>query len=323
MKHERDYKGHLVDLSVEIAGLKLAKPTCMLSGNAGFGTEYTRVSGFSNRDAGAVFLKGTTLEEKVGNAMHRVWETPAGLLNSIGLQNPGARYVVDELLPQLDFSETNFIANVSGGSLDEYAEVTRIFDDSPVAAIEVNISCPNVKKGGAAFGNDPAMSAQVVEACRGATNKPLIIKMSPNQTDIAANAKGCVEAGADAISAVNTMMGMSIDIHAQRPFLGNNQGGLSGPAIKPMALLKVHQIYQAIKSYNVPIIGQGGISCAEDAIEFLLAGASAVGVGTALAKDPLIVKRINQGIEKYMKQHNVQAVSELTGRLQLNNQTGC
>jgi dihydroorotate dehydrogenase (NAD+) catalytic subunit len=312
-----------MDLSVEIAGMKWQKPVAMVSGNAGYGTEYHTVSGFSPSDLGALFLKGTTLEPKIGNAMHRVWETPSGLLNSIGLQNPGARSVVDALLPLLDFSQTHYIANVSGGSLEEYAEVTRIFDDSPVQAIEVNISCPNVKKGGAAFGNDPHMSAQVVEACRKVTNKPLIVKMSPNQTDVAANAKGCIEAGADVISAINTLMGMSIDIHSRRPDLGNNQGGLSGPAVKPVALLRVHQIYQVAKAHKIPVIGQGGINSPEDAIEFLLAGASAVGVGTALARDPLLPKKINQGIQKYMRQYGFQSVGELTGKMELNTATLC
>jgi dihydroorotate dehydrogenase (NAD+) catalytic subunit len=312
-----------MDLSVEIAGMKWQTPVSLASGNAGYGSEYMTVSGFNPRDLGAVFLKGTTLEPKVGNVMHRVWESPCGLLNSIGLQNPGARAVVDALLPLLDFGQTNYIANVSGGSLEEYAQVTAIFDDSPVQAIEVNISCPNVKKGGAAFGNDPAMSAQVVEACRKVTTKPLIIKMSPNQTDVAANAKGCIEAGADAISAINTLMGMSIDIHARRPDLGNNMGGLSGPAVKPVALLRVHQIYQVAKAHNIPVIGLGGITTAEDAIEFLLAGASAVSVGTGMARDPLIAKRINKGIEKYMRQYKIARVSDLTGGLTLNDGKLC
>lgn len=293
----------------------------MASGNAGYGIEYQAVSGFSNRDIGAVFLKGTTLEPKLGNKAERVMESPCGLLNSIGLQNPGAKEVIAKYLPQLDLSESQFIINVSGSSIEEYAEVVRLFDQTDLPAIEVNISCPNVKKGGAAFGNDPDMAARVVEACRASTTKPLIVKLSPNQTDIAEGARRVIEAGADVLSAINTLMGMQIDIHTGKPTLGNNQGGLSGPAIKPVALLKVHQIYQVAKLHNVPIIGLGGISCASDVIEFMMAGASMVAIGTAIARDPLLVKKINKDLVKYMKQHNLQKISDLTGKLELNTNT--
>ncbi|MES9900451.1 MAG: dihydroorotate dehydrogenase [Sedimenticola sp.] len=305
-------------LAVDFCGLNFATPLVLLSGCVGFGEEYTRVKGFSNRDAGAVCLKGTTLEPRLGNQPHRVYETPEGMLNAIGLQNPGVTKVVNDILPSLDFSETRFIANVSGSSVEEYEEVTRRFDDSPIDAIEINISCPNVKEGGVAFGNDPAMSARVVEACRRATNKPLITKLSPNQTDIAANAKGCIEAGSDAFSVINTLMGMAIDIDSRSPIIGNNQGGLSGPAIKPVALLKVHQVYQVCRDHGIPIIGQGGVTCAEDALEFIIAGASAVGVGTALFYDPLVCTKINQGINDYLERHQLQSVMQLTGSLQLN-----
>jgi dihydroorotate dehydrogenase (NAD+) catalytic subunit len=204
--------------------------------------------------------------------------------------------------------------------VEEYFEVTRRFDDSPIDAIEINISCPNVKEGGVAFGNDPAMSARVVEACRKATNKPLITKLSPNQTDIAANAKGCIEAGSDAFAVINTLMGMAIDIESRSPLIGNNQGGLSGPAIKPVALLKVHQVYRVCRDHNIPIIGQGGITSAEDALEFIIAGASAVGVGTALFYDPLICKTINTGIKRYLERHQLPSVDHLVGTLRLNQQ---
>ncbi|MES9944854.1 MAG: dihydroorotate dehydrogenase [Candidatus Thiodiazotropha sp.] len=307
-------------LQTEFCGLKFNTPIVLLSGCVGFGEEYTRVSGFSNRDAGAVCLKGTTQEPRLGNQPHRVYETPDGMLNAIGLQNPGVDHVINEILPSLDFTETRFIANVSGSTVEEYFEVTRRFDDSPIDAIEINISCPNVKEGGVAFGNDPAMSARVVAACRKATRKPLITKLSPNQTDIAANAKGCIEAGSDAFAVINTLMGMAIDIESRSPLIGNNQGGLSGPAIKPVALLKVHQVHQVCRHHNIPIIGQGGIASAEDAIEFMIAGASAVGVGTALFYDPLICKTINTGILQYMERHRLQSVDHLVGTLQLNQQ---
>jgi dihydroorotate dehydrogenase (NAD+) catalytic subunit len=307
-------------LAVDFCGLTFNTPLVLLSGCVGFGEEYTRVEGFSNRDAGAVCLKGTTLEPRLGNPPHRIYETPAGMLNAIGLQNPGARAVVNEILPQLDFSETRFIANVSGSTVEEYREVTRIFDDSPIDAIEINISCPNVKEGGVTFGNDPDMSARVVAACREATQKPLITKLSPNQTDIAENARRCIEAGTDAFAVINTLMGMAIDIERRRPVIGNNQGGLSGPAIKPIALLKVHQVYQVAKRHGVPIIGQGGVASAEDAIEFLLAGSTAVGVGTALFYDPLVLPKINAGIVAYLQRHGFRQVSELVGALELNGQ---
>ncbi len=293
-------------------------PLVLLSGCVGFGEEYTRIKGFSNQDVGAVCLKGTTLEPRLGNKPHRVYETPAGMLNAIGLQNPGSQHVVNEILPALDFTETRFIANLSGNTVEEYAEIAKIFDDSPIDAMEINISCPNVKEGGMAFGNDPDMSARVVAACRKVTQKPLITKLSPNQTDIAENARRCIEAGSDAFAAINTLMGMAIDIEKCQPVIGNNQGGLSGPAIKPIALLKVHQVHQVCKAHNIPIIGQGGITTAQDALEFLIAGASAVGIGTALFYDPLVCSKINVGISDYLKQHHFNNVADLVGTLELN-----
>lgn len=295
--------------------MRFNTPLVLLSGCVGFGEEYTRVSGFSNRDAGAVCLKGTTLAPRLGNAPHRVWETPMGMLNAIGLQNPGTEYVIKNILPALDFSETRFIANLSGSTVEEYAEITRLFDDSPIDAMEINISCPNVKEGGVAFGNDPDMSARVVAACRAQTRKPLITKLSPNQTDIAENARRCIEAGTDAFAVINTMMGMAVDIERRVPVLGNGQGGLSGPAIKPIALLKVHQVYQVASKHNIPIIGQGGITTAQDALEFIIAGASAAGVGTALFYDPLVCAKINSGIAAYLQRHSFSNVSQLVGTL--------
>ena len=302
-------------LAMEFCGMRFNTPLVLLSGCVGFGEEYTRVAGFSNRHTGAVCLKGTTLAPRLGNAPHRVWETPMGMLNAIGLQNPGTEYVIKNILPALDFSETRFIANLSGSTVEEYAEITRLFDDSPIDAMEINISCPNVKEGGVAFGNDPDMSARVVAACRAQTKKPLITKLSPNQTDIAENARRCIEAGTDAFAVINTMMGMAVDVEKRTPVLGNGQGGLSGPAIKPIALLKVHQVYQVAKQHNIPIIGQGGITTAQDALEFIIAGAAAVGVGTALFYDPLVCARINAGIVEYLQRHGLNHVSQLVGSL--------
>lgn len=305
-------------LASEFCGMRFDTPIVLLSGCVGFGEEYTRVKGFTNRDVGAVCLKGTTLEPRLGNPAHRVIETPAGMINAIGLQNPGTDHVVNEILPKLDFEETRFIANVSGSTIEEYAEVVRLFDDSDIDAMEINISCPNVKAGGMAFGNDPEMSARVVEACRKMTDKPLITKLSPNQTDIAENARRCIEAGTDGFAVINTLMGMAIDTESRMPIIGNNQGGVSGPAIKPVALLKTHQVYQVCKGHGIPIIGQGGITTANDAIEFLIAGASAVGVGTALFYDPLVCKKINDGIVEYLERHELTEVEQLVGTLVLN-----
>jgi len=305
-------------LALEFCGLHLNTPLVLLSGCVGFGEEYTRVAGFSNRDAGAICLKGTTGGARLGNAPHRVYETPDGMLNAIGLQNPGVDHVVDHTLPQLDFEETRFFANVSGSTIEEYIEVTRRFNDSPIDAIEINISCPNVKEGGVAFGNDPDMSARVVEACRTVTSKPLITKLSPNQTDIAENARRCIEAGTDAFAVINTLMGMAVDVENRRAVIGNNQGGLSGPAIKPIALLKVQQVYAVAAPHNIPIIGQGGVMNATDALEFLIAGASTVGVGTGLFYDPLCLPKILHGISDYMDRHGYVHVRDLTGTLELN-----
>ena len=303
-------------LAMELCGISLRSPIVLLSGCVGFGEEYTRVEGYSNADVGAIVLKGTTGNMRLGNKPHRVYETPYGMLNSIGLQNPGVDKVVDDILPGLDFSETRYFANVSGSTIEEYERVTKRFDDSPIDAIEINISCPNVEKGGVQFGNDPEMSARVVAACRAHTSKPIITKLSPNQTDIQENARLCIEAGTDGFAVINTVMGMAIDRDTRTPIIGNVRGGLSGPAIKPIALLKVHQVYLVAKPHKIPIIGQGGIVTADDAIEFMIAGAAAVGVGTALFYDPLVCKSINAGMLDYLDRHGMDSVGELTGTLQ-------
>ncbi len=306
------------NLQTSFCGMSLSSPIILLSGCVGFGEEYTRIKGFSNSDIGAVCLKGTTLEPRLGNKLHRLAETPNGMLNSIGLQNPGTKTVIDEIMPGLNKAESKFIINISGSSVEEYGEIAKHFDNTDIDAIEINISCPNVKEGGVAFGNDPEMSFRVVEICRKNTTKPIITKLSPNQTDIAANAARCIEAGSDGLAVINTVMGMAVDVETKRPVIGNNRGGLSGPAIKPIALLKVHQVYQVSKKHNVPIIGQGGIVSAKDAIEFIIAGADTVGVGTALFYDPLVCTKINSGISQYLEDNNIKNLDSLVGSLQLN-----
>ncbi|MBT5499894.1 MAG: dihydroorotate dehydrogenase [Thiotrichales bacterium] len=306
------------NLKTSFCGMALNSPIVLLSGCVGFGEEYTRIKGFTNSEVGAVCLKGTTLKPRLGNKTHRVAETPNGMLNAIGLQNPGTTSVITDILPALDKDETRFIINISGSSVEEYGEIAKHFDDTDIDAIEINISCPNVKEGGVAFGNDPDMSYKVVEICRKNTSKPIITKLSPNQTDIASNALRCIDAGSDGLAVINTVMGMAIDIEQQKPVLGNNQGGLSGPAIKPIALLKVHQVYQVSKKHNVPIIGQGGIVNAQDAIEFIIAGADTIGIGTALFYDPLICQEINTGISQYLDNHGLKNINSLVGSLSLN-----
>ena len=302
-------------LHTDLCGVSMDSPIVLLSGCVGFGEEYTRVEGFSNHDVGAVVLKGTTGDARLGNPPHRVYETPMGMLNAIGLQNPGVDAVVDEILPGLDFEETRFIANVSGSTIDEYERVTQRFDDSPIDAIEINISCPNVKEGGVQFGNDPEMSARVVAACRARTTKPIITKLSPNQTDIQDNARLCIEAGTDGFAVINTVMGMAVDAETRKPVIGNVRGGLSGPAIKPIALLKVKEVYEVAAPHRIPIIGQGGIRTATDSIEFMIAGASAVGIGTALFYDPLACKKINDGIVDYLDRHGFDSAAQIVGTL--------
>jgi len=303
------------DLSVSFAGLTLQTPLVLLSGCVGFGDEYTRVEGWDNRNIGAVILKGTTVEPRMGNNPHRVYETPSGMLNAIGLQNPGARYVVENILPNLPHDETQFWANANGTSPEEYAEVARIFDDSPVTAIEINISCPNVKAGGVHFGNDPRMAARVVEAMRPMTKKPLITKLSPNSADIAETARLVIEAGSDGLSVINTLVGMAVDIERRTPIIDNISGGLSGPCIKPVALWKIHQTRAIAARHNIPILGQGGITNAKDAIEFAVVGSDAIGIGTGLFYDPLMCGKLLEGLSDYLKRHELSSYSELVGTL--------
>jgi len=306
------------NLRTNFCGMSLNSPIILLSGCVGFGEEYTRIKDFSNKTVGAVCLKGTTLESRLGNKPHRIAETPNGMLNSIGLQNPGTKTVINEIVPSLKKNETRFIINISGSSVEEYGEIAKHFDDTDIDAVEINISCPNVKEGGVAFGNDPEMSFRVVEICRKNTSKPIITKLSPNQTDIAKNAARCIDAGSDGLAVINTVTGMAVDIKTRKPIIGNNRGGLSGPSIKPIALLKVHEVYQVSKKHNIPIIGQGGITSASDALEFIIAGAATIGVGTALFYDPLVCEKINTGISRYLSEQKLNNLGSLVGSLSLN-----
>ena len=306
-------------LAVDLAGLKMANPMIVASGTFGYGEEFMNVAGFKNEDIGAITLKGTTLRPREGNKTPRVAETASGMLNSIGLQNPGVDAVISDILPRLSAFQTKLIANIAGETVQEYREVAGRFSQAPaIEAIEVNISCPNVRRGGAEFGTDPAGAADVIGAVREVWSKPLIAKLTPNVTDVTAVAAACMEAGADILSLINTLKGMVIDTATRRPVLGNNFGGLSGPAVKPVAISMVHRVYQLARERNVPVIGIGGISTANDALEFIIAGASAFSVGTALFWNPAVCGQIISGLRTYMLEHGINDISKLVGTLKMN-----
>ncbi|AQS59031.1 dihydroorotate dehydrogenase [Desulforamulus ferrireducens] len=297
------------NLQVEIGTMLMANPVTTASGTFGFGPEYTPYLDIER--LGAITVKGTTLEPREGNPTPRLVETPSGILNSIGLQNPGVDYLIEHYAPYFRQLKTNVIVNIAGNTVEEYANLAAKLNSVPgIAALEVNISCPNVKKGGLAFGSDPVSAAEVTKAVRQATTLPVIIKLSPNVTDIAAIASAVEEAGADALSVINTLLGMAIDIRKRKPVLGNIMGGLSGPAVKPVAVRAVWQVYQRVK---IPIIGMGGIMNAADALEFILAGATAVAVGTASFINPRAAIEVLEGIERYLVENNIDDIKELVG----------
>jgi dihydroorotate dehydrogenase (NAD+) catalytic subunit len=294
-------------LSVTIAGVRLKNPVIAASGTFGYGREYARIIDVSR--LGGICTKGLTLNPRPGNTGIRVWETPAGLLNSIGLENPGIANFIENELPFMRKLGPAVIANLSGSTVEEYAQGAALLNESEVDMIELNISCPNVKAGGMTFGLDPRTAASVVEPVRRAlTRKPLMVKLSPNAPDLAAVAAACVNAGADALSLVNTFKAMAIDIQNRRPVFDNISAGLSGPAIKPIALRMVWELCYTV---NVPVVGMGGIACADDALEFLMAGAAAVQVGSATFARPQTMIEIIEGIESYMRRYNFSAVGEI------------
>jgi len=297
-------------LATTIAGINMKTPVMTASGTFGFGTEYSDFVDLNN--IGAVIVKGITLKPRAGNAGRRIAETPAGMLNSIGLENPGVDNFLTAILPTISAFDVPIVVNIAGNTVEEYGELAKRLDVPGVAGLEVNISCPNVKQGGLAFGTSCTAAAEVTAAVRRHTTKPVIVKLSPNVTNIVDIARAVEDAGADALSLINTLVGMAIDITAWRPVLGNVVGGLSGPAVKPVALRMVWQVAQAVK---VPVIGIGGIMTAEDAIEFLLAGASAIQVGTANFINPRACVEIAAGIEDYLAGRGLTHVSELVGKL--------
>ncbi len=301
------------DMSVGIAGLKLRNPVMTASGTFGYGEEFSQYVDLEK--IGAFVTKGLSLQPRAGNPTPRLVETPGGMLNAIGLQNVGIEAFIKKKVPFLRSVNTPAIANFFGYTPDEYAELAARLDEIPeVAALEVNISCPNVKQGGIVFGTDPGCAASVVAACRAATKKTLIVKLSPNVTDIVEMAQACEAAGADALSVINTLTGMAVDLERRRPVLANITGGLSGPAIKPIALRMVWQVARAVK---VPVIGIGGIMSAIDALEFIVAGATAVQIGTASFVNPSAAQEIAEEMEQWLEQRGIAAVKSLIGALEV------
>ena len=300
-------------LHTNLLGIEMNAPVLTASGTFGFGEEFADFVDLSL--LGGVMVKGTTLKPRRGNEGVRITETAggAGMLNCIGLENPGVDIFLSETLPRIEKYGMNVIVNISGSTVEEYGILAQKLDVPGVAALELNVSCPNVKEGGIVFGTDPAAATAVVKEAKAHTSKPVIIKLSPNVTDIVQMAKAVEAAGADAISLINTLMGMEIDIERRRPVLGNITGGLSGPCVKPVALRMVYQVSRAV---NVPIIGMGGISCWQDAVQFFLAGADAIAVGTANFADPAVTMKICEGLDKYLESQGLKNIAELVDGLE-------
>ncbi|MGE5632887.1 MAG: dihydroorotate dehydrogenase [Caulobacteraceae bacterium] len=301
----------MIDMNVNIAGIKMKNPVLTASGTFGFGREYSKYYDLSR--LGGIVVKGLTLKPREGNKPPRIAETPAGILNSVGLQNPGVEYFMENELPFLRQYDTAVIANIAGNTVEEYCSMAERLGDS-VDGIELNISCPNVKEGGVAFGTKPDSVYNITRNVKGRCKVPLIVKLSPNVTDIKKIAAAAESGGADAVSLINTLLGMSIDINTRRTVLANIVGGLSGPAVKPVAVRMVWQVAQTVK---IPVIGMGGISTWEDAVEFILAGAHSVAVGTANFVNPHAPLEIVEGLENYLAKNKFSSISELKGNIKI------
>lgn len=301
-----------IDLSVDLNGLKLKNPITVASGTFGFGREFTDYMDLS--DLGGIMVKGLTLEERKGNPVPRVAETPMGMLNSVGLQNPGVQYFIKNELPFLKQYDTKVIANINGNTIEEYCKIADILSKTSVDSLELNISCPNVKEGGVSFGRDPEMVYKVTKSVREYSDKHLIVKLSPNVTDIKEVAIAAEKAGADCLSLINTLIGMAIDIDREITILARGMGGLSGPAIKPVAVRMVYEVFNAV---SIPVIGMGGIMDYKDAVEFLLAGATAISIGTGNLIDPTISTEILKGIEKYLIKKGYKSIEEIKGKVKI------
>ena len=302
-----------MNTKINFAGIEMKNPVTVASGTFGYGREYNDFLDLSK--LGAIITKGTSLKPRAGNKPSRVCETTGGMLNSIGLQNPGVEYFAKYDLPFLRKFDTKIIVNACGSTIEEYVELCKILNTLDIDGVELNLSCPNVKAGCLAFGTTYEGVKEVTSAVRKVLDKPLIVKLTPNVTDITQTAKGAEDGGADAISLINTLLGMKIDINTRKPVLKNNTGGLSGPAIKPVAVRMVYQASQAVK---IPIMGLGGIVNGEDAIECMLAGASTVSIGCSNFIDPYCTLKTIEGIEEYMKKHNIEEIKDIIGKVELN-----
>lgn len=301
----------MAELSVNIAGVSFKNPVIPASGTFGYGREYAKFYDIGR--LGGISVKGTTLERRDGNPPPRVAETPSGMLNSVGLQNPGVEHFIREEIPYIHGAGTKIIANIAGSTPEDYAEMARRLDDTDVDMIELNISCPNVKCGGAAFGTDPKVAGGITRLVKDATSKPVMVKLTPNVTDIALMAKAVEAEGADAVSLINTLLGMRIDIKTRRPVLKNNVGGLSGPAVFPVAVRMVWQVANAV---SIPVVGMGGIATWQDAVEMMMAGASAIQVGAALFTNPYAPIEIIDGLNRYLDENGIASVNEIVGTVQ-------
>ena len=302
-----------MNTKINFAGIEMKNPVTVASGTFGYGREYSNF--FDLGKLGAVITKGTSLKPKSGNKPPRVCETASGMLNSIGLQNPGVEYFAQNDLPFLRKFDTKIIVNACGSTIDEYVELCKILNTLDIDGVELNLSCPNVKAGCMAFGSSYDGVKTVTKEVRKVLDKPLIVKLTPNVSDIASIAKGAEDGGADAVSLINTLLAMKIDIYKRKPVLANNTGGLSGPAIKPVAVRMVYQVSQAVK---IPIMGLGGIMTGEDAIEFMLAGAKVVSIGAGKFADPYTSIKVIEGIEEYMKKCNVENIEDIVGKVEMN-----
>ncbi len=302
-----------MNTKVNFAGIEMKNPVTVCSGTFGYGREFSQF--FDLGKLGAVITKGTSLKPKSGNKPPRICETASGMLNSIGLQNPGVEYFAQNDLPFLRKFDTKIIVNACGSSVDEYVELCKILNSLDIDGVELNLSCPNVKEGCMAFGNTYEGVKNVTSAVRKVLEKPLIVKLTPNVTSIAEIAKGVEDGGADAVSLINTLLGMKIDVNTRKPVLANNTGGLSGPAIKPIAVRMVYQVSKAVK---IPIMGMGGIMNGEDAIEFMLAGAKTISIGAGNFVDPYTSIKTIEEIEEYMKKYNIENIVDIVGKVEMN-----
>lgn len=298
----------MINTKVNFCGVEFKNPIVTASGTFGFGDEYGEYA--SLEEYGGFGAKGLTRQPREGNKPPRIAETPSGILNSVGLQNPGVEYFKEHIMPELAKYDTNVIANMSGNTVEEYCEMAEILSETDAAVIEMNVSCPNVKHGGLAFGTDPETVRNLTYEVKKHSKKPLVVKLSPNVTSITDIAKAAEDGGADGVSLINTLLGMKIDIHSKRPVLANNMGGLSGPCVKPVAVRMVYQVHNAVK---IPIIGMGGVMSGEDVIEFMLAGASLVALGTGMFVKPGLILDVKKEMADYMNKHKISDINDIVG----------